>query len=329
MQRLLALLAFTSLTAAWQDPSPHQVRFVTVQPGVKLEVLDWGGSGRPLVLLAGSGNTAHVFDDFAPRLTGFYHVYGITRRGYGNSTRPPAGYENQRLSDDVLQVIDALGLQKPVLAGHSMAGGEITTLANEHPDRPGGLVYLDALSDPRDFPASDPHYMELFRQLPAPMREAPHPSETELKSFDGYRAWQMRNQGFAFREGELRALYETNADGTKGKSKSAGWVFKAIGDGEVKRDYTHIRVPVVVFLATGSPDGEKKSQYVPKNADERAAAKAFDDATGAYVSRWKRNLTSSVPNTQIVELLGAGHYVFLTRGDQIASELRKFLLAAN
>ncbi|HXP79866.1 MAG TPA: alpha/beta hydrolase, partial [Verrucomicrobiae bacterium] len=45
----------------WHDPSPHTVQFVTVDTNVKLEVLDWGGVGRPLVLLAGGGNTAHVF----------------------------------------------------------------------------------------------------------------------------------------------------------------------------------------------------------------------------------------------------------------------------
>ena len=36
---------------AWKDPSPHTTRFVTVDKDVRLEVLDWGGSGRPLVLL--------------------------------------------------------------------------------------------------------------------------------------------------------------------------------------------------------------------------------------------------------------------------------------
>ena len=35
----------------WRDPSPHQVRFITVDSSVKLEVLDWGGSGVPIVLL--------------------------------------------------------------------------------------------------------------------------------------------------------------------------------------------------------------------------------------------------------------------------------------
>ena len=92
-------------TAPWHDPSPHSVQFVTVDKDVKLEVLDWGGTGRPLVLLAGLGNTAHVFDDFAPKLTSDYHVYGITRRGFGASSKPDSGYSADRLGYDVLAVL--------------------------------------------------------------------------------------------------------------------------------------------------------------------------------------------------------------------------------
>ena len=67
---------------AWPiDASPHTVQFLTVDQDVKLEVLDWGGSGRPLVLLTGLGNNAHIFDKFAPKLTGTYHVYGILDEG--------------------------------------------------------------------------------------------------------------------------------------------------------------------------------------------------------------------------------------------------------
>src|SRR5688572_2551180 len=67
---------------AWRDPAPHTDQFVTVDKDVRLEVLDWGGSGQPLVLLAGMGNTAHIFDRFAPKLIDQFHVYGITRRGF-------------------------------------------------------------------------------------------------------------------------------------------------------------------------------------------------------------------------------------------------------
>jgi non-heme chloroperoxidase len=82
------------------DPSPHQASFVVMDQDVRLEVLDWGGTSRPLVLLAGAGNTAHVFDDFAPTLADRCDVYGITRRGFGASQY--SGSENgaDRLGDD-------------------------------------------------------------------------------------------------------------------------------------------------------------------------------------------------------------------------------------
>jgi non-heme chloroperoxidase len=131
----------------WTDPSPHKVRFVTVEKDVALEVLDWGGAGRPLLLLAGLGNTAHVFDKFAPKLTANYHVYGITRRGFGDSSKPAPtddNYNADRLADDVLAVMAALKLDHPVLAGHSVAGEELSSIGTRHPERVSGLIYLDA-----------------------------------------------------------------------------------------------------------------------------------------------------------------------------------------
>src|ERR1700722_10943754 len=128
----------------WRDPSSHIIQLVTVEENVNLEVLDWGGSGRAVVLLTGLGNTAHIFDDFAPKLTSEYHVYGITRRGYGESSAPESGYSADRLGDDVLAVLDALKIDKAVLVGHSLGGEELTSVADRHPERVAGLVYLDA-----------------------------------------------------------------------------------------------------------------------------------------------------------------------------------------
>jgi non-heme chloroperoxidase len=129
------------------DVSPHTVQMIPVEPDVKLEVLDWGGTGRPLVLLAGMGDTAHVFDTFAPKLTANYHVYGITRRGFGVSSKPEfvtANYNAARLGDDVLAVVAALHLSHPILAGHSLAGEELSDIGFHHPDAIAGLIYLDA-----------------------------------------------------------------------------------------------------------------------------------------------------------------------------------------
>ncbi|HYV98022.1 MAG TPA: alpha/beta hydrolase [Gemmatimonadaceae bacterium] len=139
-------LALTRATAqtAWGDSSSHMIRQITVDTGVSLEVLDWGGTGRPVVLLAGAGNTAHVFDAFARKLIGRYHVFGITRRGFGRSSAPMSGYSADRLANDVLAVLDSLHLAKPVLVGHSIAGEELSSIGSRRADRVAGLVYLDA-----------------------------------------------------------------------------------------------------------------------------------------------------------------------------------------
>jgi non-heme chloroperoxidase len=144
--------------AAWAadsaslDRSPHRVQMVAAAPNVELETLDWGGSGRPIVLIAGLGGTAHVFDDLAPKLRGPFHVYGITRRGFGKSSVPQDGYGTDRLADDILGTLDALKIKHAVLVGHSIGGLELSAFAARHPERVDGLVYLDTtyLFDPGD-----------------------------------------------------------------------------------------------------------------------------------------------------------------------------------
>ncbi|HEY6618616.1 MAG TPA: alpha/beta hydrolase [Steroidobacteraceae bacterium] len=148
MYALIGALLFGVSTASaenWHDPSPHLIRFVTVQPGVKIETLDWGGAGRPVILIAGAGGTAHAFDDFALLLTPRFHVYGVTRRGYGDSSRPRSGYGVDRLGDDVVAVIHKLEIPKPILIGHSFGGQEVSDVAARYPTLIAAAIYLDAM----------------------------------------------------------------------------------------------------------------------------------------------------------------------------------------
>lgn len=151
----------------WHE-TPHTTQFIEVDRGVKLEVLDWGGRGRALVMLPGAGLTAHLFSQFAAELTSHYHVYGITRRGSGASSRvslpgavytevspgnyelhsPPHNpYDVDRLADDIVQVLNGLHLERPILVGHSIAGEELTAVASRYPQRVAGLIYLDAFAE--------------------------------------------------------------------------------------------------------------------------------------------------------------------------------------
>ena len=126
---------------------PKRDLFVEVADGVRDEVLDWGGSGRPMVLLAGQGVTARGWRSIIPELVTKYHVYSITRRGYGNSSKPPATAQNYgaaRLGQDVLVILDKLHIAKPILVGHSIAGEELSFIGTRAPQKVAALVYLDS-----------------------------------------------------------------------------------------------------------------------------------------------------------------------------------------
>jgi pimeloyl-ACP methyl ester carboxylesterase len=100
-------------------------------------------------------------------------VYGFARRGIGASSRPASGYELQRSAADLLAVLDALKLRAPILAANSCGGWTATLLAAQHPDRLGGVVYLEAADNPMltladyNFPTVD--------EASVPPRRAPGP----------------------------------------------------------------------------------------------------------------------------------------------------------
>jgi predicted alpha/beta-fold hydrolase len=126
---------------AWSDTAPHQERFVDAN-GVRLNVLDWGGTGPALVLIHGYGDSPHLYDDIAPALTDQFHVVAYARRGHGKSSGAES-YTNAALAADLIAVMDSLGLAKASLVGWSMGGNEITAAAGMYPERVDRIVYLD------------------------------------------------------------------------------------------------------------------------------------------------------------------------------------------
>jgi pimeloyl-ACP methyl ester carboxylesterase len=157
----------------------------------------------------------------------------MTRRGWGASRQPASGYDNQRLADDVFAVISALKLERPVLVGHSAAGHEMTTLARQHPESVGGLVYLDALGDSESDPSRDSDWMALAQRLPPPAQRAA--CFQDRSSFAAFRASLQCAVGFTFPESELRNTYGTNADGSVGASKTPHTIHRAMGAGHQGR----------------------------------------------------------------------------------------------
>jgi non-heme chloroperoxidase len=306
---------------AWKDPSPHITQFVTVDKNVRLEVLDWGGSGRPLVLLAGGGDTAHVFDDFAPKLTSAFHVYGITRRGFGESGFSPEGYGADRLGDDVLAVLDSLKLIRPVLVGHSLGGEELSSLSTRHPSRVAGLVYLEA-GYPYAFENGKGPTMKEFQDIRNIAPKAPPPSESDpgLASFAALQQACLRALGFTYPEGELRQQYTTTPEGRVGKERDFPGSATML---EGMKKYTNIPLPALVIFAIP----HRLGKWVDDSSDPkvREAAKAYSAAEVVLTTRQAKALEDGVPTARVVRLRDADHYVYLSNEADVLREMKSFL----
>ena len=303
---------------AWTDPSPHHVVFIPVEKNVSLEVLDWGGSGRPLVLLAGLGNTAHVFDKFAPKLTPAYHVYGITRRGFGASGSPSpsenGAYSADRLGDDVLAVLTALKLNRPVLAGHSLAGEELSSVGSRRPERVAALIYLEAAYSYAYYDRARGDFgidlSDLQRKL-----EQMEPGKNSANRRQLIE--DLLDTTLPAFERDLKEAQKNITDGALGTPPSAqpSPITAAIMKG-IQR-YTEIRVPALAIYAAPHTTG-----LPVKDEGERAAADARDEA---LVNSQARAFESGVPFAKVVRLPHANHFVFLSNEDDVLREMNAFL----
>jgi len=295
--------------------SPHTVQMVPVGEGVSLEVLDWGGTGRPLVLLAGLGDTAHVFDTFAPKLTGRYHVYGITRRGRGASSAPEpntTNYRADRLGEDVLTVINTLHLDKPVIAGHSMAGEELSYIGSHHPEKVAGLVYMEA-----GYPyalynqangALDLDAIELRRQL---LQFVKGSEVQPVKDYDSLIA-NLERVEVEVKEQQ----HNTGALPPLPVSPRMTPDLFAIMAGRER--FTTIHAPALVIFGTdpGPVDGD----------DPQARAQALRQSLqmrdkGLQIAAWKRQ----IPSARMLLIPHATHYVFQSNEADVLREINNFI----
>ncbi len=298
----------------WVDKSPHKSGFVTAN-GIKLHYLDWGGKGKVLLFLTGASNSAHVFDDIAPKFTDRFRVVALTRRGHGQSDKPETGYDTATLVEDFRQFLDQLHIKRVSIVGHSLGGDEMTRFAGLYPERVDKLVYLDAAYDRADLAS------EAFAKNPFP---APRPTKEDNVSFAAYREWWSRNRGFWSNAVETD-LRETSLapDGTikpsvAPKIGQAG--FK--GTTESRPDYTKIKAPALAFYPING-----LQPWIPSNEEARRKAQEFLDGVSLpyqrkNIDKFKREMRKG----RVIELRNSHHYLFITNQDEVVREMRNFLL---
>ena len=111
--------------------------------GIKLHFRDWGGTGRPVVLLHGLASSCHIWDLVAPRLAEDFSVIAVDQRGHGLSDKPESGYDFASVGRDLLGVIQARNLERPVVVGHSWGADVALEFAVAYPDIASGICFVD------------------------------------------------------------------------------------------------------------------------------------------------------------------------------------------
>jgi len=117
---------------------------IEAAPGVGLAVRRWDGAGPGFVLVHGLASNAMMWDGVADALAAAGHaVAAVDLRGHGRSDKPDAGYDFETVTDDVREVLRALGLDRPVVVGQSWGGNLAVELAHRFPDALRGIACVD------------------------------------------------------------------------------------------------------------------------------------------------------------------------------------------
>ena len=153
---LVLVAAFFVLRVPDTDPAEMQAKYgaapsrmLAVGDGRQVHVRDEGPRDAPIVLLHGSNADLHTWQAWTDALSADYRVVRFDQRGHGlTGPAADADYSIEAFAGDIDAVVDALGVERFVLAGNSMGGAIAMQYAIASPERLDGLVLVDASGAP-------------------------------------------------------------------------------------------------------------------------------------------------------------------------------------
>jgi len=303
------------------DTTPFKTEeFVPVAPGVKLEVLDWGGAGEFMVLLTGSGDNAHVFDYFAFQFTDFFHVIGITRRGWLPSSQPKNGYDVETRAADDIKVLDALGIKKAVFVGHSIAGAELSKIGAKYQSYVDKLVYLDA---------SDLSERNTFPDIPAPF---PLITDTDAKSLFSFQAAYARLLAVREPIPAVCLSFDLDASGMVIGTTTPDSIVAKLSAGvsipaNPPTNWAAIDAPRLGIFAPPTAEGKLPWYSYLSPADQAVFDERFPRLVqwfGDVIDKFAEKHPGT-PTPEVLLLPGAPHYIYINNEAEVVREMRNFL----
>jgi non-heme chloroperoxidase len=313
----MTVSTFAGRLAAQDVCPPPNGRLVTVSPGVSIEVVEWSEAGEPLLFLSGMGRTAHAFDHFAPVFADRYRVVGITRRGWGRSSRSP-GYEygSAVLVGDILAVMDSLAIPAAHVVGWSYGGDEATLLAVQHPNQVLSLTLLDSYDNSLSagtFAGSD--------SLPGPQGSSPAgPPANLTEMIDRDRALGGREPVT-----ELCATSRFGSDGRYLGPVSSDSVGGYTILGAMRLPYSAVTRPVLAIYGTMRDVSDMFPDTAAMGSTDGARATVMAVTVWREIDAARVRLRRALPAAHVVEIPGADHAIFRSHPERVIREMRAFL----
>jgi pimeloyl-ACP methyl ester carboxylesterase len=261
-----------------------------VANGIRIHYLRSGGAAGakpPLILLHGATDNGACWLPVAEQLTDDFDVLLPDARGHGLSDAPPDGFASAQRAADTVGLIDALGLGRVAVGGHSMGGQTAFRLAAEYPER----ITCAILEDPPFRPAEGPD------ARPSSARERMGQQVAHLRGLSRAAALDYGHQSHpSWSEAELPAWVDAKLQ------VSDAFMTSLRGYDEPPWTELLPRVSCPLLLVTGDP--QLGAIITPEIAEQA------------------RRLN---PRLEVVHLDGAGHNIRRERFDAFVPAVRAFL----
>lgn len=289
---------------------------------VKLHYLDWGGSGEPLILIHGLGDSPFLFENLANDFNQHFRVIAYSRRGHCKSETTDSSYDNSALVADLKLLLDSLNIQKANLLGWSMGGNEITGFAIQYPERTNKLIYFEAGYDLSEQP---------FKIILDRVSKSAFANSADVASIDAYRKWY---QDFWFPDVDWNSTLELNLQASVFINPNGS--VTTIPSDEVskitlqqamnyRRSYKEISTPAL-FLFT--------NMFFQAAANDTTIAAFYDSLEKEIIDPWRQHsinrIKTEMKNASIKILPKGSHasLIFLSK-DEIVQSVNSFLLGKN
>ncbi|WP_433222969.1 alpha/beta fold hydrolase [Dactylosporangium sp. CS-047395] len=263
---------------------------------VKLHADDYGGIGRPVVLIHGWPLSGASWAAQIPALRqAGYRPITYDRRGFGRSDKPLTGYSYDSLAEDLHKVLVELNVRDATLVGFSMGGGEVARyLANYGPERVRSAVFAAAVT---------PYMMKTPDNPDGPLQPGEAAKMTasltanQDKFYDGF-ITEFFSVGGQLKVSEQQRQEALALTGQAGKVPALECL-TAFGNTDFREDLAKVSVPTLVLHGDG-------------------------DATVPFEGSGKRT-HAAIPGSDLVVLPGAPHGCNVSHADAFNAALLQFL----